>query len=113
MVPRGLVDQSKVKAGVQRAERALKPDVVRILYSYEEDWSGDLSLFFRVLLSDAASVPEKLRQTTRKIQTRILTEIKGDQLGLQTYFSFRSKSEQDALRERTWERNDSASKRPA
>jgi hypothetical protein len=102
-VPRGLVDQGKIRAGVQRAERALLPDVVRILYSFNPDWTGDYSLFFRILLTDAASAPSKLRYTTQRVMMTILTEIKADELGLQTYFNFRSESEQAKLREPAWE----------
>jgi hypothetical protein len=103
IVPRGLVDQGKIRAGVQRAERALGPDVVRILYSFSPDWTGEYSLFFRILLTDKASTPAKLRQTTQKITERILREVKADELGLQTYFNFRSQSEQANLREAEWE----------
>ena len=103
IVPRGLVDQSKVRAGVHKAARALRPDVIRIMYGFTLDWQGEQSLFFRILLTDAASVPEKLRQTTNKVITKIQTEIKTEELGLQTYFNFRSQSEQSKLREPAWE----------
>ncbi|MGP0072740.1 MAG: hypothetical protein ACLPWF_12505 [Bryobacteraceae bacterium] len=104
MVHSGLVDQGKIKAGVQRAERALARDVVRIVYSYAPDWTGDDALFFRIVLRDAASAPDKLRQTTHRIEMRILIEIKAHELGLQTYFNYRSESEQAELREPAWER---------
>lgn len=103
ILARGLVDQAKIKAGIQRAERALAPDVVRILYSFTPDWTGETSLFFRVLLTDAASTPSRLRQTTQKARKKILAEIKADDLGLQTYFNFRSQSEQAVLREPAWQ----------
>jgi len=104
IVSSGLIDQGKIKAGVQRAERALAPDVVRIVYSYTPDWTDEYALFFRIVLRDAASAPNKLRQTTHKIEAKILAEIKADELGLQTYFNFRSESEQAKLREPAWER---------
>jgi len=100
----GLVDHAKVKAGVKRAERALAPDVVRIMYSFTVDWTGEQSLFFRVLISDRASAPHRLRETTQRITARVLQEIKAEELGLQTYFNFRSKSEQEQLREPFWEK---------
>jgi hypothetical protein len=104
IVPRGLVDQSKIKVGVQRAERALAPDVIRIMYSFAEDWQGNTSLFFRIVISDTASSPDRLRNTTQRIITKVLQEIKAQELGLQAYFNFRSKSEQAILREPSWER---------
>ena len=104
IVPRGLVDQSKIKAGVQRAERALAPDVIRIMYSFAEDVQGNFSLFFRIVISDAVSTPTKLREITQRIIAKVLREIKAEELGLQTYFNFRSKSEQAMLRDSFWER---------
>ncbi|MGO9228584.1 MAG: hypothetical protein ACLQKA_05145 [Bryobacteraceae bacterium] len=103
IVQTGLVDQAKIKAGVLRAQRALKPDVVRIMYSPTVDWTGEQSLFFRVLISDRASSPNRLRETTQRITAKILHEVKAEELGLQTYFNFRSKSEQETMREPFWE----------
>lgn len=104
-VPGGLVDQAKIKAGLERARRALAPDVIRIMYSFTVDWTGEQSLFFRILISDKASAPNRLRETTQRITAKVLNEIKAEELGLQTYFNFRSKSEQDALREPFWEKS--------
>ncbi len=104
IVPRGLVDQSKIRDGVRRAERGLAPDVIRIMYGFAEDVQGNISLFFRIVISDHAAVPKRLRETTQKIIAKIGHEIKAEELGLQTYFNFRSKSEQAALRDPFWER---------
>jgi hypothetical protein len=99
-----LVDQGKIRAGVQRAERALAPDVIRIMYAFAEDVQENISLFFRIVISDAASTPAKLRETTQRIIAGVLNEIKAEELGLQTYFNFRSKSEQAMLQDPLWER---------
>jgi hypothetical protein len=104
IVPRGLVDQGKIRVGAQRAERALAPDVIRIMYSFAEDVQGNSSLFFRIVISDAASTPAKLRETTQRIISKVLHEIRAEELGLQTYFNFRNKSEQAMLRDPFWER---------
>ncbi len=104
IVPRGLVDQSKIRAGVKHAERALAPDVLRIMYSFAEDWTGGDSLFFRIILSDRASSPSRLSATTDRVKNKIREAIKAHELGLQTYFNFRSQSEQARLREPAWER---------
>ena len=104
IVPPGLVDQEKIRARARRAERALAPDVIRIMYSFAEDWQGNISLFFRIIISDHAASPTRLRETTERIITKVLHEIKAQELGLQTYFNFRSKSEQAMLREPSWER---------
>jgi len=105
IVPRGLVDQAKLQAGVQRAERALAPDVIRIMHAFAEDVQGNISLFFRIVISDAASTPSRLREATQRIIAKVLHEVKAEELGLQTYFNFRSKSEQAMLRDPFWERD--------
>lgn len=74
------------------------------MYSYGTDWTGEVALFFRVLLSDKASAPSRLRENTKRISDAILRAVKAEEFGLQTYFNFRSKSEQDKLREPFWER---------
>lgn len=74
------------------------------MYAFAEDVQGNVSLFFRIVISDAASAPAKLRETTQRIIARVLTEIKAEELGLQAYFNFRSRSEQAVLRDPSWER---------
>lgn len=102
-MPRGIVDQARISRGVRKAERELAPDVIRIMYHIAEDWMGYQSLFFRILLSDQASAPNGLRQNTQRIMEKVLQDIKADETGLRTYFNFRSRSEQAALREPLWE----------
>lgn len=99
-----LVDPSKIRTAVKRAERVLAPDVIRIMYSFAEDVYGNVSLFFRVLISDQAAAPAHLRKTTQRIISKVLQEIKAEDPQLQTYFNFRSRSEQALLKEAAWER---------
>jgi hypothetical protein len=93
-----------MRSAVKRAERALAPDVIRIMYSFTEDWSGERSFFFRIVLSDSASAPNRLREATQRIISKVSQEIKAEELGLQVYFNFRSRSEQATLRDPFWER---------
>jgi hypothetical protein len=75
------------------------------MYSFAEDVQGNYSLFFRIIISDVVSTPARLREATQRIIARVLKEIKAEELGLQTYFNFRSKSEQTTLRDSFWERS--------
>lgn len=104
IVQRGPIDQSKLRAGVRRAERALAPDVVRIMFGLAEDSTGEISLFFRIVISDDAAKPNRLRDSTQRIIAKVSKEIKADELGLESYFNFRSRSEQAALKDPFWER---------
>lgn len=105
ILPGGLIDQEKIRTGVRKAERALTPDVIRIMYSVAVDVKDEHSVFFRIVISDRAASPNRLRETTQRIMTKVLEEIRAHELGLQTYFNFRSKSEQAVLREPSWERS--------
>jgi hypothetical protein len=80
------------------------PDVVRIMFGLAENSSGEMSLFFRIVISDDAAKPNRLRESTQRIIGRVSEEIRADELGLETYFNFRSRSEQAALKDPFWER---------
>lgn len=101
-IHRGLVHEHQIDEAVRRAENALHPDVVRIRYSFGDDWSGEEAVFFRVLLADSASERGRLRDTARKASMMITQEVQPDSLGLQSYFNFRSQSEQEQLGEPAW-----------
>ena len=103
IVPKRFVDQSQLDAGVQRAAQAHAPDVVRIRYNLGSDWTGDPSIFFRIVLSDDASRKGRLSETTERVSSTILNEIRPEELGLQWYFNFRSLSEQEEIKEPAWE----------
>ena len=51
----GLVQQKQIANGVEKASAELASDVVRIRYNLAEDWSGDVAVFFRVVLKDSAT----------------------------------------------------------
>ncbi|MCC6368020.1 MAG: hypothetical protein IT165_31230 [Bryobacterales bacterium] len=98
----GFVYQQRIDQGVTSAARALAPDVVRIRYSFGEDWSGSDAIFFRVLLSDEASRRDRLRAVAREVTSTVFREVAPDELGLQAYFNFRSAAEQAQLKEEAW-----------
>jgi len=101
-IPLELVNQNEIRAGVQRAVEALKPDVVRIRYTVTADWTGEQSVFFRVVLSDHVSAESRLREITQRILFTVDSEVSPPEW-LRTYFNFRSQSEQAQLREAAWE----------
>jgi hypothetical protein len=101
-VPSASVSQAQIASGVKRAETVLAPDVVRIRYSLGSDWTGDHSIFFRIVLSDDASRKAQLSETAQRVALTILNEVDADQLGLHSYFNFRSLSEQAEIKEPAW-----------
>ncbi|MGC2659977.1 MAG: hypothetical protein WA324_18620 [Bryobacteraceae bacterium] len=89
--------------GLRNVERSLHPDVVRIRWSVGEDWSGDSAIFFRVVLSDAASRRDDLAEFTGGIGGRIFADLRLAELEYIPYFNFRSDSEQKRLKDAEWD----------
>lgn len=89
LVPLRRLNEAEIAASVKRAEAALAPDVVRIRYSFEDDWTGEPSIFFRIVLTDEAFHKPRLSDTVRRISETIRKEVDPEQFGLQSYFNFR------------------------
>jgi len=103
MYPPLRVNQKQVAAAVKRAEKALKPDVVRIRYSFDSDWVGDDSIFFRVVLSDGSARKKDLGGMVRRVIDTIDKKVNTDEMGLHRYFNFRSLSETKEVKDPDWE----------
>jgi hypothetical protein len=102
-VPTGSVHQADLEKDVARAIRKLGKDVVRVTYSLGEDSTGDPSINFRIVISDAASRRDRLGETARRIVDIFYDELQPqEKWGLLPYFSFRSKTEQDGRNDPEW-----------
>jgi hypothetical protein len=104
MVPTGFVHQAHLATEIAKAVRKLGKDtVVGVNYSLGTDSTGDASIFFRIVLTDAASQEDKLAEVTGRIETILYDEIRPQEnWGLLPYFRFRSKSEQEELNDPEW-----------
>ncbi|MBS1832437.1 MAG: hypothetical protein JST65_06990 [Acidobacteria bacterium] len=93
---------AKFKAAVKRAVRCLKPDVVDVSYTFGEDWNGGPSVFFMVILSNAASSQrENLFQVTDRASKMIDFVVQpAENWGVYPYFNFRSEAEQAELNQK-------------
>ena len=95
VVPRGFVHQTELAAEVERAKLKLGPSVVRVKHSIGDDMSGEPAIYFRIVLTDAASNEETLAEVTGQISKILFDELLPyENWGLTPYFSFRSQSEQ-------------------
>jgi hypothetical protein len=93
----------RIASSLPSVERGLSPDVVRIRYSLGEDWSGDPAIFFRVVLSEAASRRRDLAEFTGAIGAKIFDELRLAELDYLPYFNFRSEFEQRRLKDPEWD----------
>ena len=102
-VPAGLVHQGQLASRIAKAIRKLGKEVVRANYSIAEDSTGELAIYFRILLTDAASKQARLAQVAPRIEKILDEEIRPQEnFGLLSYFTFRSKAEQDQLKDPAW-----------
>jgi hypothetical protein len=97
------VDPKEIDFAIDETIKALAPDVVRIRYSFEDDWTGDASIFFRIVLSDEATKIRRLSETARLVSGALDKELSPEEFGLHSYFNFRSFSETQTHRDPAWE----------
>jgi hypothetical protein len=103
MVPTGFVHQTQLDSEIARAIRKFRKEAVRVNYSRETDSTDKPSIFFRIVLTDAASREDKLAEVTNRIKTIVFDEVRPlENWGLFPYFSFRSESEQEKRNEPEW-----------
>lgn len=102
-IPKGVAYPGQLAAAIADVEQKLAPDVVRILYATGNDWSGEEAIFFRILLSDAATRPDRLQEVTNRVAALISQRVDPlNSWGLVPYLKFRSQSEQAVLKEPAW-----------
>jgi hypothetical protein len=101
---RGIVNQAQLAEAVKRAIAKLDTAEVRLVrHSIGTDSTGEISIFFRILLSDAASQESRLGEVTGRVSTILFDEIRPhEEWGVLLYFSFRSESEQAEHRDAAW-----------
>ncbi|HTU48026.1 MAG TPA: hypothetical protein VMF91_23405 [Bryobacteraceae bacterium] len=103
IVPAGLVRQKELAKSVDRAIARLGNRIVHLSYSLGEDWTGEPSVFFRVVIPDAAAQEDKLVDVTNGIRSVVDDIVRPfENWGLLSYFSFRSKSEQNSRNDPEW-----------
>jgi hypothetical protein len=104
VVPSGIVNQRQIAAAIDKAAAALAPDVVKVRHTLTTDSTSSAAIFFRVLLSNRASKPDRLYETTERITAKILEIVQPqDRFGMEAYFNFRSESEQAKMHDAYWE----------
>ena len=102
-VPTGYINQTLLASAVAQAVQKLGSDVVRVRHSVGADTDGDASIFFRIVLTDAASRKDRLGDVVGRIERIMFDEIHPyENWGLIPYFSFRNQSEAAVLDDPAW-----------
>lgn len=102
IVPAGLVHQGQLDAEIKTAIRKLGPEAAQVSYGLGADSTGEPSVFFRIVLTDAAAKEEALADVTGRITTLLFDELLPMKWGLHAYFNFRSYSEYQSRNDPEW-----------
>jgi hypothetical protein len=104
IVSSGIVNQAQLAQGIGDAVLRLNPqEVVRVAYSIGHDSTEDLSIFFRIVLTDEASREDRLAAVAGRVESGLIASIRPvENWGLTPYFSFRSISEQRTRNDPEW-----------
>lgn len=101
----GYINTKQLAPAVEKAIENVKrgKEVVHVRYNFDYDSGGDPALYFRIVLSDAASREDTLWQVGRRIKAVLEAAVDPDEyVGLLTYFSFRSASENAQRHDPEW-----------
>src|SRR5260370_35537350 len=102
--PTGFVNQAQLAQSVHDAIRNLNTqEVVHVAYSIGNDSTDDPAIFFRIVLTDAASGEDRLSDVAGRAASALASSIRPiANLGLTPECSFRSFSEQRTRNEPEW-----------
>ncbi len=104
MAPSGYIHRGHIDSIIKAAEPLLGPDVLHVSYSIRPDSTDEPSIFFRVLLTDAAAHKDNIVAVTRRVAEVLREAVRPlEDWGLNPYFNYRTKSEQDRRRDPDWE----------
>ena len=100
---RAFVQQEQLDEAINAVRPLLGPDVVSLQYALGDDWSGDPSIFFRIVLSERASQRDQMFRSTNELETTLVQHIQPyERWGVLHYFSYRSPSEHARLKDAQW-----------
>ena len=90
-----LVQQDEVLERVKLLQELFvkELEIARIDYRLAQDWSGDSSIFFDVVLKRATLPAAVIARLSKAIAAALLREVRSEELGLHAYFNFVSQPE--------------------
>ena len=99
----GLVPRAQLDEEIKSAILKLGPAVVRVVYSFRPDSTGEPSIFFRITLTDSAANEEGIADVTDRIATIIIDEVQPiENWGVHPYFNYRSQSDEQRRPDPEW-----------
>ena len=102
MVPNLLTDTAELNGAIGRVSKKFRGDVMHIYFEAGSDWMGVDSIFFKIVVSDQASRPARLRELSQRIVLALMNELRTEEKGVHTYFNFRSQTEFAEMNDPAW-----------
>jgi cell division protein ZapA (FtsZ GTPase activity inhibitor) len=95
--------QREIEDNVGRLAKEFDREIARIRFSVEENWTGQNSIFLRIVLKEPSAAPGRLRQVTRAIDRRVSELFSNlEEQGLYPFAYFRSEAEPESKQEPKW-----------
>jgi hypothetical protein len=102
-IAKAFIHRAELKHAVDDLKPMLPPAVVHLEYVLGEDWTGEPSIFFTIVLSDQAAKQDRLYKLTSEIRDVIVQHLEPlEQWDVLPYFSYRSQAEHAVLQEEPW-----------
>ena len=97
----GFVHHKKVTSALRRVPKQFPKDVISISYRLGNDWEGEPTIFFDIVISEEARRPpyEKLGRLASRLSFALNTEVRPDEFGLRSHPHFFSEAEYEARQE--------------
>ncbi len=96
------VNRPAIESAVREVEKTFAEQIAYIRYSFEDNFLGEPSIRFHILVRDEAAPIELLEPFVRPISIALLNAARTDENGLHPYFRFRSVSEQARVQDPEW-----------
>jgi hypothetical protein len=99
----------QLKDFAQRVDDVAKKfpgEVVRIRHSFSRDWDGDPAIYFRIVFTDDSVKHYPLVELTHRIQDALINDLAlftSEYSVYIPYFNYRTKTDQDGLKDPEWE----------
>jgi hypothetical protein len=75
--PTGFVNQAQLRQDVDAAIQSLSPEeVVHVAYLIGDDSTDEPSIFFRIVLTDAVSIEDRLGDVSWRVETTLLNSVR-------------------------------------
>jgi hypothetical protein len=101
-VPTEVRKDPQINAAIGKVMAEESSCVRYIRYSFDQDWTGEWAVFFRVVLSDEVASRTRRLETGNRVISRIMDELDLPNLGMMPHFDFRTESEQAEMNDRDW-----------